>query len=82
VLRRVVKDHSDIKNPTMMRRADSVWDLKENGIIRARRALSAMSRRIFYFFRTAQKPFPVLAQRLESLHIDRIILSILLSPID
>ncbi|NTZ85177.1 hypothetical protein FCJ61_19755 [Burkholderia metallica] len=58
MLRRVVKDHSDIKNPAMMRRVDSVWNLKENGIIRARWALSAMSRRIFYFSRTTQKPFP------------------------
>ncbi|RQV01332.1 hypothetical protein DF047_30445 [Burkholderia cenocepacia] len=56
MLRRVVKDHSDIKNPAMMRRVDSVWNLKENGIIRARRALSAMSRRIFYFFDTTRKP--------------------------
>jgi hypothetical protein len=49
VLRRVVKDHSDIKNPAMMQRADSVWNLKESGIIRAARALSAMPRRIFCF---------------------------------
>ncbi|WP_230469063.1 MULTISPECIES: hypothetical protein [Burkholderia] len=57
MLRRVVKDHSDIKNPAMMRRADSVWYLKENRIIRERCALSAMPHRIFYFSRTTQKPF-------------------------
>ncbi|RQS17509.1 hypothetical protein DIE03_37140 [Burkholderia sp. Bp8992] len=57
MLRRVVKDHSDIKNPAMMRRAASVWHLKENGIIRTRCALSAMLRQIFYFSRMTQQPF-------------------------
>ncbi|RQV13595.1 hypothetical protein DF018_33400 [Burkholderia cenocepacia] len=56
MLRRVVKDHSDIKNPAMMRRADSVWYLKENRIIRAARSLSAMPCRIFCLSRTTQKP--------------------------
>ncbi|TPQ46163.1 hypothetical protein C2U71_09645 [Burkholderia ubonensis] len=31
MLRRVVKDHSDIKKSPMMRTAVSVWDLKERG---------------------------------------------------
>ncbi|MDR0246638.1 MAG: hypothetical protein LBJ65_34020 [Burkholderia sp.] len=57
MLRRVVKDHSDIKNPAMMRWAASVWHLKESGIIRARCALSAMLRRVFYFPRITWKPF-------------------------
>ncbi|MBR8023779.1 hypothetical protein KDX27_07695 [Burkholderia cenocepacia] len=58
VLHRVVKDHSDIKNPAMMQRADSVWNLKESGIIRAARASSVMPRRIFCFSSTTRKPFP------------------------
>jgi hypothetical protein len=31
VLRRVVKDHSDIKKSPMMQTAVSVWDLKDRG---------------------------------------------------
>jgi len=82
VLRRVVKDHSDIKNPAMMRRAASVWHLKENGIIRARCVLSAMPRRIFYFFANNDEAFTALMQHAQHLQIDRIFLSFLLSPID
>jgi hypothetical protein len=39
VLRRVVKDHSDIKNVLMMRTNVSVWILKESAVIRDRSAL-------------------------------------------
>ncbi|RQU34962.1 hypothetical protein DF150_14055 [Burkholderia cenocepacia] len=58
MLRRVVKDHSDIKNPAMMQRADSVWNLKESGIIRAACASSVMSHRIFCFSSITRKPIP------------------------
>ncbi|WP_240202195.1 hypothetical protein [Burkholderia sp. LMG 13014] len=75
MLRRVVKDHSDIKNPAMMLTADSVWQLKESGIICALRALPAIIRRICRFSRTTRLPLLALIQRLESLQIDRIILS-------
>ncbi|WP_254603723.1 hypothetical protein [Burkholderia lata] len=75
MLRRVVKDHSDIKNPAMMLTADSVWQLKENGIIRALRALSTIIRRIHRFYRTTSNPLLVLVPRVESLQIARIILS-------
>jgi hypothetical protein len=34
VLRRIVKDHSDIKKAPMMRLESSVWILKENTIVR------------------------------------------------
>ncbi|WP_241019912.1 hypothetical protein [Burkholderia sp. Ac-20345] len=75
MLRRVVKDHSDIKNPAMMLTADSVWQLKENGIIRALHALSAIIRRIRRFYRTTSNPLLVLMSRAESLQIAGIILS-------
>ncbi|WP_256217900.1 hypothetical protein [Burkholderia contaminans] len=75
MLRRVVKDHSDIKKPAMMLTADSVWQLKENGIMRALRAPSTPIGRIRRFYRTTGNPLPVLMLRLESLQISRIILS-------
>nr|WP_256979163.1 hypothetical protein [Burkholderia sp. AU33423] len=75
MLRRVVKDHSDIKNPAMMLTADSVWQLKESAIIRALRALSTIIRRIRRLCRTTGNPLPVLMLRLESLQITGIILS-------
>ncbi|WP_256990549.1 hypothetical protein [Burkholderia sp. HI2714] len=75
MLRRVVKDHSDIKNPAMMLTADSVWQLKESGIIRALRALSTIIRRICRFYRTTGNPLPAFVLRLESLQITGIILS-------
>ncbi|WP_412527202.1 hypothetical protein [Burkholderia lata] len=75
MLRRVVKDHSDIKNPAIMLTADSVWQLKENGIIRALRALSTIIRRIRRFYRTTGNPLPASMLRLESLQIAGIILS-------
>jgi len=75
VLRRVVKDHSDIKNPAMMLTADSVWQLKENGIIRVLHLLSTIIRRIRRFYRTTSNPLLVLMPRAESLQIAGIILS-------
>ncbi|MDN7874417.1 hypothetical protein [Burkholderia aenigmatica] len=75
MLRRVVKDHSDIKNPAMMLTADSVWQLKESGIICALRALRTIIRRIRRFSRTTRRPLLALMQRLESLQIAGIILS-------
>ena len=75
MLRRVVKDHSDIKNPAMMLTADSVWQLKESGIIRALRALPTIILRIRRFCRTTGNPLPALMLRLESLQITGIILS-------
>ncbi|PRE02403.1 hypothetical protein C6P77_07630 [Burkholderia ambifaria] len=39
MLRRVVKDHSDIKKSPMMRTEISVWLLKENAIVRIRQAI-------------------------------------------
>jgi|OM-RGC.v1.034112052 hypothetical protein len=75
VLRRVVKDHSDIKKPAMMLMADSVWRLKENGIMRALRAPSTLIGRIRRFCRTTGNPLPVLVLHLESLQIAGIILS-------
>ncbi|WP_244912136.1 hypothetical protein [Burkholderia aenigmatica] len=75
MLRRVVKDHSDIKNHAMMLTADSVWQLKESGIICALRALRATIRRIRGFSSTTRRPLLALMQRLESLQIAGIILS-------
>ncbi|WP_244115190.1 hypothetical protein [Burkholderia contaminans] len=75
MLRRVVKDHSDIKKPAMMLTADSVWQLKENGIMRALRARSTLIRRIRRFCLTTGNPLPVLMLHLESLQITGIILS-------
>ncbi|WP_254607959.1 hypothetical protein [Burkholderia lata] len=75
MLRRVVKDHSDIKNPAMMLTADSVWQLKENGIIRELHALSAIISRIRRFYRTTSNPLLALMPRAESLQIAGIILS-------
>ncbi|MDS0859622.1 hypothetical protein NUV25_18100 [Burkholderia pseudomultivorans] len=49
MLRRVVKDHSDIKQMTMMRNAISVCISQEGGIVRAWRRFSAGGRRLFYF---------------------------------
>ncbi|WP_241025114.1 hypothetical protein [Burkholderia sp. Ac-20384] len=75
MLRRVVKDHSDIKNPAMMLTADSVWQLKESGIIHALRAPLTIIRRIRRFYRTTGNPLLALMLRVESLQITRIILS-------
>ncbi|MCA8252834.1 hypothetical protein LGM89_06135 [Burkholderia sp. AU31624] len=75
MLRRVVKDHSDIKKPAMMLTADSVWQLKENGIIRALRALTTIIHRISRLYRATGNPLPTLMLRLESLQITGIILS-------
>jgi hypothetical protein len=58
VLRRVVKDHSDIKNPAMMLTADSVWQLKESGIIHALHAFPAIIRRIPCLSGVTLNPFP------------------------
>ncbi|WP_155640992.1 hypothetical protein [Burkholderia pseudomultivorans] len=49
MLRRVVKDHSDIKQMTMMRNAISVCISQEGGIVRAWRGFGAGGRRLFYF---------------------------------
>ncbi|MBF5013165.1 hypothetical protein [Burkholderia pseudomultivorans] len=49
MLRRVVKDHSDIKQMTMMRNAISVCISREGGIVRAWRGFGAGGRRLFYF---------------------------------
>ncbi|WP_256946773.1 MULTISPECIES: hypothetical protein [Burkholderia] len=75
MLRRVVKDHSDIKKPAMMLTADSVWQLKENGIIHALRALSTIIRRIRRFYRTTSNPLLAMMLRHEILQITGIILS-------
>ncbi|WP_244273029.1 hypothetical protein [Burkholderia lata] len=75
MLRRVVKDHSDIKNPAMMLTADSVWQLKESGIIRALHAPPTIIRRIRRLYRTTSNPLLALMLRIESLQITRIILS-------
>ncbi|MCA8275706.1 hypothetical protein LGN17_24820 [Burkholderia sp. AU30280] len=82
MLRRVVKDHSDIKNPAMMLTADSVWKLKECGNIRALHAPSAIIHRIGGFYRTTGNSLLALTPRVESLQIAGIILSFLLSEID
>ncbi|WP_423395308.1 hypothetical protein [Burkholderia sp. LMG 21824] len=82
MLRRVVKDHSDIKNPAMMLTAGSVWQLKESGNIRALHVLSTIIHRIGGFYRTTGNPLLAPASRLESLQIAGIILSFLLSAID
>ncbi|WP_155741108.1 hypothetical protein [Burkholderia pseudomultivorans] len=49
MLRRVVKDHSDIKQMTMMRKAISVCISREGGIVRTWRGFGAGGRRLFYF---------------------------------
>ncbi|UXU89970.1 hypothetical protein [Burkholderia sp. S-53] len=82
MLRRVVKDHSDIKNPVMMRRPASVWHLKEIRDYSCKvRFIGNTAPNILLFPHSAEA-FAVLMRRHESLQIDSIFLSFLLFAID
>jgi hypothetical protein len=75
VLRRVVKDHSDIKKSLMMRTEISVWNLKENAIVRLRYAIRVVFPGMPRFFRMSHNPLRALAMCMGFLQIDRVILS-------
>jgi len=75
VLRRVVKDHSDIKKSPMMRTEISVWLLKENMIVRIRLAIRGIFPGTPRLCRMSHNPLRALAVRMGFLQIDRVILS-------
>jgi len=75
VLRRVVKDHSDIKKSPMMRTEISVWLLKESMIVRIRLAIRVVFPGMPQLCRLSHNPLRALAVRMECLQIDKVILS-------
>ena len=75
MLRRVVKDHSDIKKSLMMRTKISVWNLKESTIGRSRLAIRDVFPGMTRLCRMSQTLFWHWWAHMECLQIDRLILS-------
>ncbi|CAG9242394.1 hypothetical protein BDI4_120008 [Burkholderia diffusa] len=75
MLRRVVKDHSDIKKSLMMRTVISVWHLKENTIVRVQVVMRGVFIGMRRCFRMSHRPCRDLKVRIDPLQIDRIFLS-------
>ncbi|WP_155640007.1 hypothetical protein [Burkholderia territorii] len=75
MLRRVVKDHSDIKKSLMMRTTISVWDLKEKRMFESGsyRGINILElRRVLHISRSGRRVFE---SRAKTLQIDRSFLS-------
>ena len=75
MLRRVVKDHSDIKKSPMMQTEISVCHLKENTIVRSRCVIRVVFPGMSATLSHGAQPLAGLMTRIECLQIDKVILS-------